>query len=225
MFSPLATLLFGLFLGFTHAFEADHLLAVANLISEHKSSLRAALIGTFWGFGHTTTLFVVGLFVMLLKITIPARLSLSLELLVAAMLVFLGIRTLFRKNVLPHEHAHIHEGMTHIHFHVEHAHRHNHRSFAVGAVHGLAGSGALMVLVLSTIRSVIEGIVYILLFGVGSIVGMTVMSLILGVPLSFSLKKFTRMEKMFKTVAGVASICFGLWMAYELIVINGLFSG
>lgn len=225
MSSPLATLAFGLLLGFTHAFEADHILAVATMISDHKSSFRVALIGTYWGFGHTTTLFVVGLLVMLLKVSIPQRMSLTFELAVAAMLVFLGLRTLLRKDKPPHDHAHEHGNTVHTHIHVKHLHSHNKRSFAVGIIHGLAGSGALMVLVLATIGSFIEGIVYILLFGIGSIVGMTLTSLVLGVPLALSLKKFTHVGKIFQIVAGLASICLGAWMVYELIFIQGVFNG
>ena len=96
----LFTFLFGIFLGFKHALEADHLTAVMTLVTEHKNSFRAALIGTFWGIGHTTTLFMVGLAVLILKINIPLRLGLGLESLVGIMLVILGIRALLKTEEL-----------------------------------------------------------------------------------------------------------------------------
>lgn len=222
----LFTFLFGIFLGIKHSLEADHLTAVATLITEHKNSFRAALIGTFWGIGHTTTLFIVGLAVLLLKINIPPRLELGLEMLVGIMLVGLGIRAFFKKEVI-HEHEHGHEGHDHIHMHADHSHHHRHkRSFLIGAVHGLAGSGALMVLVLSTFHSIVEGVVYILLFGVGSIVGMTLMSFLVGLPLTFAknkLARFNKLEFLLQKTAGTLSVALGLWIVYEISVVNHLF--
>ena len=222
----LFTFLFGIFLGFKHALEADHLTAVMTLVTEHKNSFRAALIGTFWGIGHTTTLFMVGLAVLILKINIPLRLGLGLESLVGIMLVILGIRALLKTEEL-HEHAHEHGVSEHSHIHSDHRHHHQHkRSFLIGAVHGLAGSGALMVLVLSTFRSVAQGVIYILLFGMGSIVGMTAMSFLIGLPLTFAKSKLTRFNKLemiLQKTAGTLSIILGLGIVYEIGFVNHLF--
>jgi len=224
MSTLILTFLFGLFLGFKHSLEADHLTAVLTLSTQHKNSFRAALIGTFWGVGHTTTLFIVGLAVLLLKINIPTRVQLLLELVVGVMLVSLGIRAFFKREII-HEHLHQHDGHEHTHMHTDHSHRHR-QSFFVGAVHGLAGSGALMVLVLSTFHTVIEGIVYILLFGLGSIFGMTVMSFLIGLPFTYAkskLARFNNLEHTLQRTAGVLSIIIGLGIVYEISIINHLF--
>lgn len=218
MTTLLLIFLFGLFLGFKHAFDIDHLVAVATLVTEHKNTFRAALIGVFWGFGHTTTLFIVGLIILLLKINIPERVSLSLDFLVALMLIGLGIRTLRSQTRSLHTHSHHHDHEHHTHPHVTHQHAH-HRSFAIGAVHGLAGSGAIMILVLSSFRSLIGGLMYILLFGIGSVVGMSLMSIVMGLPFIYSTKKFAsfnQVEKNLRHIAGTVSIGFGLRLAYEI---------
>ena len=213
---------FGLLLGIKHAFEADHLIAVSTIVSEQKKPSRAALIGTYWGIGHTTTLFIVGLVALLLKISIPERISLILELLVGIMLIILGIRAVFKRTLSYHSHVHHHEGMEHTHVHSSHSHRHS-RSFVIGAIHGLAGSGALMILVLSTIRSLFEGVLYILLFGLGSVISMSILSFIIGLPFIYSTRKFEHLDKFLRLIAGVLSIFFGIFMIYEIGFVEGLF--
>lgn len=216
----LATLGFGFILGVQHAFEPDHVIAVATLITEHKKPTKAALAGAFWGVGHTTTLFTIGLIVLILKISIPERLNLFAELLVGIMLVFLGIRAISQGRFLIHKHPHSHEDLKHTHIH---AHResqkdpsHKTKSFLVGVFHGLAGSGALMVLVLSTISTILEGMYYVLLFGMGSILGMTIMSFLLSLPLSYSTQKFINVEKDLRNLAGGASVIFGIYIIYTV---------
>lgn len=212
MFS-LSTLFLGFLLGLTHALEADHLIAVSTTVTSSKNPFKAATVGMFWGIGHTTTLFLVGLIVLVLHITIPENLSIGLEGLVGIMLIGLGITTLRKKDNSVHEHEHEHSGESHTHLHTSHAHRHK-RSFLIGTIHGLAGSGALMVLVLSTINSVMQGIIYIILFGVGSIAGMSVMSFLFGLPLSIS-SRFIRMNHMLHRILGCISIIFGAFVLYE----------
>src|SRR3989338_2332474 len=142
----------GLILGIKHALDADHVIAVSTIVSEHQSLKWASLIGAFWGLGHTTALFVVGLLVIGLRLTIPARLALGLEFLVALMLVILGGSILWRSFRVEklHLHAHAHNPETHAHFHIhakteeDHGHSHPFKSmrkpFLVGMVHALAGS-------------------------------------------------------------------------------------
>lgn len=209
------SLLFGLVIGIKHALEADHIVAVATLVTEHKNPFKASLIGTFWGIGHTTILFVVGLVVLLLRISIPDSWSKIAEFFVGMMLVYLGIKTITKAFSSFHTHTHSHGKTHHDHPHINHLHVH-HRSFLIGFIHGLAGSGSLMVLVLSTMQTFWEGIIYILLFGIGSIVGMTLMSFIFGIPLAFTSNKFLIVEKYLKIVAGVLSIVFGLLIIYEI---------
>src|SRR5574341_1050047 len=173
--SLLAAFGLGLLLGIQHALDPDHLVAVSTIVSEHKNFKWASLIGAFWGLGHTTTLFLVGLIVIGLRVSIPPRVGEGLELLVAFMLVILGINVL-RKSFgaeRVHLHTHSHNPEAHTHFHVhddpQQDHRHSHpfrtmrRPFIVGMVHGLAGSAALMLLVLSTIETPLGGLLYIVI--------------------------------------------------------------
>lgn len=209
---------FGFLLGIKHAFDTDHVIAVSTMVSEYKNPLRASLVGAFWGFGHTTTLFMVGILVIVLKINIPENARLFFESIVGLMLVLLGIKVLFQKQTTFHEHTHQHHtsGHTHLHFHQqkEHLHQH-HKSFLIGLVHGLAGSGALTILVLSTTQSVIEGLYYILIFGIGSIVGMSMISILIGLPFILSNKKFPPLERYIRLTTGVISIIFGTTIIYE----------
>src|SRR2546428_9842080 len=171
----------GSVLGARHALDADGRGAVYEILSDGPNLRASGFIGFCWGFGHTAVLLLVGLAVILLKITIPERVAVALEFGVGLMLVALGVSlavTLVRERW--HLHTHQHDGETHVHLH-RHSrqsdHRHGHwlrlslKPFAVGMVHGLAGSAALMLMVLSTVRTVGEGVAFILGFGLGSVVG------------------------------------------------------
>lgn len=209
----------GFIIGLKHAIEADHLIAVTTLVSEHKNPFRSALIGTFWGIGHTTTLFLIGLGVLLLNISIPQNISLFFEMLVGVMLILLGLRAIRGGSYKIHEHKHKHGESEHIHLHHRSHHHAHKRSFIVGMIHGVAGSGALMLLVLATIKSFLLGIYYILLFGLGSIVGMTILSLFIGLPFAFTATRFQLVEKYLRIVAGVISIVFGLSLVYTIAIL------
>ena len=219
----------GLLLGIQHALDPDHLIAVSTIVSEQKNFKWASLMGAFWGLGHTTTLFVVGLLVIGLRLTIPPRLGSGLELLVALMLVILGVNVL-RKSFgaqSAHLHTHSHSPEIHTHFHVhenpkqEHGHRHQfkamRRPFFVGMVHGLAGSAALMLLVLSTIESLLGGLLYVIIFGLGSVGGMLLLSGIVSLPFILTAQRFTVMNRWIRVVAGIASVCFGLFLGWEIV--------
>jgi sulfite exporter TauE/SafE len=173
-------------------------------------------------------LFIVGLLVIGLRLTIPPRLGEGLELLVAAMLVILGLNVL-RKTFdaeRVHLHTHSHNPVTHTHFHVhenpvqDHAHAHAfkamRRPFIVGMVHGLAGSAALMLLVLSTIESPLGGLFYIVIFGLGSVGGMLLLSGIISLPFILTAQRFTLMNRWIRVFAGVASVTFGIFLGWEI---------
>lgn len=225
----------GLILGVKHALDADHLIAVSTIVSEHKSLKWASLIGAFWGLGHTTTLFAVGLLVIGLRLTIPPRVALSLEFLVAAMLVILGATILWRSFGIEklHLHDHAHNPNTHAHFHLhgnteeDHSHRHPFNSmrkpFLVGMVHGLAGSAALMLLVLTTIPAPLSGLAYILIFGFGSVGGMLVLSSLIGIPFILTARRFNMLNRWIRITAGTASVIFGIWLGWEIGSEIGLF--
>lgn len=226
--SLLAAFGLGLLLGIQHALDPDHLIAVSTIVSEHKSFKWASLIGAFWGLGHTTTLFIVGLLVVGLRLTIPPRLAGGLELLVAAMLIVLGINVLRRafgtEKIHLHTHTHNPETHTHVHAHDNpregHAHTHPlktmRRPFVVGMVHGLAGSAALMLLVLSTIEAPLAALIYIVIFGLGSIGGMLLLSGLISVPFVLTAQRFAAMNRSIRILAGVSSVVFGLFLGWEI---------
>jgi ABC-type nickel/cobalt efflux system permease component RcnA len=237
----------GFALGLQHALDADHIAAVCAIVSENRSVLRSSLIGAFWGLGHTASLFLVGLVVIGLRLTIPEPLALGLEFCVAIMLVALGVNALRKSlRIEVHRHAHAHAGAAHAHDgdapHVhasEHAHLHVHvigrghhelpllrqarRPLLIGMVHGLAGSAALMLLVLSTISSPWIGLAYVAIFGIGSIGGMGLMSSVIGLPFAFTAIRFERVHRGFAVAAGLFSLGFGLYLGYEIGFVEGLF--
>jgi len=217
----------GFFLGLEHAFEPDHVVAVSSIVSKHKNLKKTTILGALWGLGHTTTLFIVGLLVLALKITIPETIALSLEFIVGIVIVILGV--IIIKDIIlnkKHIHKHTHNGDTHVHFHSHkdtNSHHHYHKSFAVGLVHGMAGSAALMLLVLSTMNSISLGIVYILLFGIGSMVGMAIVGGLISLPFIYTSKKFTSLNIKIRYITGFFSIIFGTFLMIKIGVFEGLF--
>jgi ABC-type nickel/cobalt efflux system permease component RcnA len=234
--STASILILGFVLGLKHAVEADHLAAVTTIVSERKSVLSSSLVGGLWGIGHTISLLVAGVVVILLQVRIGERTALALEFCVALMLIGLGlnaIRKLWRGGRV-HLHAHQHFGRPHAHVHLhgegselaQHTHHglsFGGRSLAIGLVHGMAGSAALMLLVLSTISSPLKGMLYIGVFGAGSIGGMMLMSALVGIPIHFTANRFGRLNAMLRGLAGAFSLCFGLLMAYQIGFVDGLF--
>ena len=232
--SMLAVLSIGLVFGLKHATEVDHVVAVSTIVSQHRNVFHSALVGGLWGIGHTVSLLVMSVVVLSLRVAIPERVSGWLELGVAIMIVCLGISALrraLRKNGEVHVHKHSHDGLshTHVHFHeAETKHepashsRHSHavsrlgwKPVLIGMMHGLAGSGALTLLVITQISSSWIGFLYVATFGLGSIVGMLLMSGIIGLPFALASRKLTHLHQGIQTLAAVFSICFGIWYAYE----------
>ena len=230
-----AAFLLGLILGVKHALDADHVIAVSAIVSEYRSLKWASLIGAFWGLGHTTTLFIVGLLVIGLRLTIPMRVAMGMEFLVAVMLVFLGTRILWHsfqsEKIHSHTHNHSPEEHKHLHLHgaVEETHSHFHafasmrRPFFVGMVHGLAGSAGLMLLVLTTIPSAFAGLAYIVIFGLGSVGGMLALSSMIGLPFIVTARRFSFFNRWMRVIAGGASVVFGLYLGWEIGFDQGLF--
>lgn len=216
----------GFVLGLKHALDADHVVAVSTIVSQTKSLKKSLLAGAIWGVGHTITLLLVGLVILIFKLTIPDKLALSFELIVGVVLVVLGVdvlRKVIKEKVHLHEHQHGSSVHTHLHPHKESwSHDHTHRSFVVGMIHGLAGSATLMLLVLTTVRSVFQGLFYILIFGIGSIIGMLIVSGIIGFPFLL-LAKFGKINNSVKILAGTISIVLGFTIMYKIGFVNGLF--
>lgn len=225
--SFLTLMVFGLFFGIEHAMDADHVVAVSTIVSESRSLPRSLLIGVLWGIGHTATLLVVGLIILFFRITPPPWLAVSAELLVGVILIILGIQILWKHGKRRiHAHLHRHGDEMHIHFHAHgatQAHTHEHhkpsvrRPLLVGLAHGLAGSAALMLLVLGTIQSRLIGALYIVSFGLGSIMGMLAVSALIGLPFLFTMGRFQGLHTGARALAGLASIAVGCSISLKLI--------
>lgn len=222
--SAFAVLAAGFVIGLRHALDADHLAAVSAIVSDRKSIWSSSIVGGLWGLGHTISLFAVGVVVILLKVRISDTLEAYLEAIVGVMLVILGfnvLRKLFAAEVV-HSHEHDHNGRSHghIHAHAENEDAASHHAFSprsvvVGMVHGLAGSAGLMLLVLPTIGSTSLALAFILIFGVGSIGGMIVMSFLMGLPLYFTAGRFDIVNKGLRVLAGLFSLTWGVLLIHE----------
>ncbi|HMT07344.1 MAG TPA: hypothetical protein PKA82_05015 [Pyrinomonadaceae bacterium] len=222
--SAVAVLVIGFLFGLYHAIEADHLAAVSAIVSEHKNLFLASVIGGFWGVGHTISLFIVGALVVFVKVQISESTEGVLEGVVGLMLILLGlnaIRKIFTAERI-HSHIHEHDGTKHSHIHTHTAdekasshHRFAPRSIAVGMIHGLAGSAGLMLLVLPTISSPWLALIYILIFGVGSIAGMMIMSMLMGLPLYATAERFAILNKAIRFAAGSFSLVWGAMLFHE----------
>jgi sulfite exporter TauE/SafE len=219
-------LLIGFLLGLQHAIEADHLAAVSTIVSEKKSLLSASIVGGFWGVGHTISLFAVGVVVIVLKLQIPESFEATLETCVGVMLVFLGVNAIWKlfNTDKFHAHAHVHGEREHLHFHThedeedESHHRFGPRSIFIGMLHGLAGSAALMLLLIPTIPSPALALLYILVFGFGSIIGMMAMSFLIGLPLHLTAHRFNVINSGIRLFAGLFSLGLGAFMIVERFV-------
>jgi ABC-type nickel/cobalt efflux system permease component RcnA len=226
----------GLVLGLRHALDPDHVAAVSTIVSESKSLRRSSLVGTFWGLGHSVSLLLAGVFVIALKFQISPRLTLWMEFTVALMLILLGARSLLKSvhGFKVHVHQHAHDGTEHVHVHVHrpgekaHQHRHRHlirlgaRPFVIGLVHGMAGSGALTILVLATIPSALAGLVYMAVFGLGSIGGMFLMSALISVPFVLTGRRFSVFSQALQVMVGFFSLSFGLFLVWQYGFRDGL---
>lgn len=218
----------GFLLGLKHATEADHLAAVSTIVTERKSLLSSALVGGLWGLGHTISLVIAGIFVLLLNFHITEQTERLLEAGVGAMLVILGLNVLWKiaRGGQLHFHTHEHGTINHAHPHLHEAgeldEEHSHHGFSfspkaivIGMIHGLAGSAALMLLVIPTIESKPLGLIYIIVFGIGSIGGMMLMSFLVGLPFHFTAFRFNRFNLVLQSIAGLISVGLGLMIVYE----------
>lgn len=234
--STIGIVAFGFVLGLKHATEADHLAAVSTIVSERRSLFSSAIIGGIWGLGHSISLVVAGVFVLMLNYEISEETERLLEFFVGVMLVLLGLNVLRKLLSGGHLHFHRHEHGEHVHVHphvhgsgeeadpaTHHGLKFTPRALLVGMVHGMAGSAALMLLVIPTIDTAALGLLYIAVFGIGSIGGMMLMSFLVGLPFHFTALKFHRFNHLLQAVAGVVSVCLGLWIIYEKGFSEGLF--
>jgi ABC-type nickel/cobalt efflux system permease component RcnA len=224
----LSLLALGFALGVRHALEADHVAAVATLATRSSSPRATARLAALWGAGHAAALFVVAGSVVLLGATIPAWLARALETAAGALLIALGadvLRRLRTRHV--HFHVHRHEGgVRHLHAHAhagEEAHdpaRHDHehsrlpfwRALVVGSVHGMAGSAALVVLSLQAVSSPATALGYVAVFGLGSVAGMVLFSIVIALPLRLRARQLEGAWRGLQAALGAASIGIGAWV-------------
>jgi high-affinity nickel permease len=252
MVGLLSIIALGFFLGMRHATDPDHVIAVTTIVTRQRSIARSAWIGAFWGLGHTLTILLVGAGIILFNLVIPARLGLSMELSVGLMLIILGLMNVvsfFRSlaelapddsaDKLDHSHSHdlgvfAHTGHSHASSHKRLAHMDRAfgrlgvyqyvRPLIIGIVHGLAGSAAVALLVLTTIREPRWAVAYLLVFGVGTIAGMMLITMSLASTLHW-VGKSLRFSRRLALASGLLSVGFGLLVAYQTGIASGLFTG
>ena len=204
----LSVTLLGFLLGMRHATDPDHVVAVTTIVSQQRSLLRAARTGVLWGMGHTATIILVGGAIILLKVqlsAIPARVGLSLEFAVAVMLVVLGLLTLAGGE------RRVTDSTA--------------RPLTVGFIHGLAGSAAVATLPqVALIPNPLWAFAYLGVFGVGTIVGMLLITVSIAAPSLLATQRFMGLNRTLRLASGVASIAFGLFLAHRIGFVDGLFT-
>lgn len=197
MLSAVGLALFGFLLGVRHAVDPDHVVAVTAIATGHRSVKRATLIGAMWGVGHTLTILVVGGALILFRIAIPPRLGLAFEFAVGIMLIVLGFANLLSRDTEPPRQT-------------------TARPLLVGMVHGLAGSAAVALLVLAAVRDPRWALGYLLLFGVGTIVGMVAVTTAIAIPATLATRRVGVVRRYLVLASGAASVIFGVLIAVEL---------
>jgi cytochrome c biogenesis protein CcdA len=221
--SIIIILLTGLGLGFAHSLDPDHVVAVSTLLCNNKSIRKSITSATVWGVGHSTVLFIIGLLVLTLSVVIPQSVLRLFDSAAGVLLIILGalvIRPLIAEKIRPdqinHEHTHSHPQLhPHSHPHDQikdnhHGHAHLHKSALTGALQGLGGSAALMLVTLSTVNSVGVGLVFICLFGVGVILGMIGIACLVGSVMAYTASNLEKVHKIIKALTGSVSIVFGI---------------
>jgi nickel/cobalt exporter len=247
-------ILLGLFLGMRHSTDPDHVLAVTTIVSRQKSIRSSATIGLLWGLGHSLTIFLVGSAIIIFGVVIPPRLGLSMEFCVALMLILLGVLNLTgvmrwitgRVTAMKSVPATLQPTVS-VDRISENSGKTNRRvsssielfldktvgklglyqtirPLVVGLVHGLAGSAAVALLVLSTIKSPLWSTAYLLVFGFGTMVGMMLMTAAISLPVVYTGKKFFKLNRHLSTISGFASMAFGIFLVYHIGFVDGLFT-
>ena len=193
-------LLFAAVVGFGHAFEADHLVAVGNIVTKRNNLNLAVKDGIYWGIGHTSTIFLIGLIMIIGKATFLDGYFGYFEAGVGLMLILLGCYRLHqyynkKDQLVSNENNH-------------------HLAYGIGLIHGLAGSGAMILLVMTEIQTSFNSMLYLLIFGIGSIIGMLVAAGLFSLP--FSKRIVNNQSLQFGLVLFSSLLCIG-YGAYVII--------
>lgn len=248
----------GFLLGMRHATDADHVAAVATIVSRERSMKLAAWVGALWGLGHTLAIVLVGVPIILFNWAVAPRVGLAMEFAVGLMLMLLGLRNLagtqWRRTSSPgraqaavvHAHPHAHGDYIHSHPHGHVPESHPHapdetplgrldrafgglgfyqaaRPIVVGIVHGLAGSAAVALLVLTTIRDPAWAVAYLMIFGIGTVAGMVLITTAMAMPLAGAARSVSAHRRL-RVATGLLTFGFGVFLAYRIGVVDGLFS-
>ncbi len=225
-------LLLGFLVGVSHAFETDHIAAIGTLASSGKATpKRLAFLGASWGMGHTTTLFLISLPVILFGVILTARFAAGLEFAIGIMLIGLGAHVFYKLwkarvhlhlhdhgDGQPHFHAHSHAGDTLPHSENPHHHKHlrfSWRAYLIGLAHGAAGSAGLVALAAAATQNPITALIYILVFGFGSILGMAALTYAASWPLRLAEKTAARLLKTVQMATGALAITVGIIVMLE----------
>lgn len=241
----------GFILGMRHAMDPDHLVAISTIVSRTGRLGVSWILGAAWGIGHTLTVLAVGVLIIALKLVIAPRLGLSLEFAVGLAMAALGAMNLAGYSTRGHVHPHDHEGphghhlpFSRVNDTARHEHSHEHprffvwleevtaeagafqmwRAFLVGIVHGLAGSAAVALLVLAAIPTTLGGVIYLVVFGFGTLAGMSLLSAFMEASFLWAANRFG-MESLIRSGTGLASLLFGLYIIYQTGFAAGLFYG
>jgi hypothetical protein len=222
----LSILALGLFLGMRHATDADHVVAVTTIVSRERSVRAAAVVGALWGLGHCATLFVVGGALLLSRFVIPPHVGLGMEMAVALMLILLGGLNLTDALHRIEHAAEPSSDRTRAHAGVGGSGRALRvvRPLVVGVIHGLAGSAAIALLVLTTIRETGSALGYLAVFGLGTVAGMMLLTAAMALPLAAASARFAAFDRTMARATGLLSIAFGAYLFYRVGFVDGLFT-
>jgi ABC-type nickel/cobalt efflux system permease component RcnA len=232
--NPFLIIMAGLMIGLIHAFEPDHISAVSTqLLVKNKNSSKkialkevsiiSSLRGAIWGIGHTSSIILIGLIIAGLSLNIHSNFFVGAELIVGFMLIVLGILTISNKKIFKQKHIHPHShsnGISHTHFHnheQEHNQNHSHKAFLIGSIHGIAGSGSLVALTASTMVNFETMIYFLILFGIGSTLGMIIVSGIIGIPFAL-LSKIKQTTKYLKYIVSCVTFIIGLNIIFTILL-------
>jgi ABC-type nickel/cobalt efflux system permease component RcnA len=194
---------------------------VTNIVSQRTKILPAIKDGIFWGLGHTSTIFLIGIIMILFKVNIPDSSFSYFEAGVGLMLILVAsyrLYVFFRdEEIIIHKHHHEHAGANkHLHTHVHLKGKNLHKtSYGIGIVHGLAGSGALVVLIMTQIESVTDSLLYLVIFGLGSIIGMSLVAGIFSVPFSKKLIGSKGLRVVLVMISSVLCFAYGCYVIYD----------
>jgi high-affinity nickel permease len=239
MISFIGILILGFFLGMRHATDPDHVIAVTTIVAKQRGVAKAGIIGALWGMGHTLTIFLVGAAIILFKVAIPPRLGLSMEFAVGLMLILLGILNLtgvlrwlqlrFTPGMLAIPAADevpvAAKGKTWLDRNLREMGLYNAlRPLVIGTVHGLAGSAAVAILVMTTIADPWWALAYLLLFGLGTVAGMAAMTTAMAFPIVYTGRKMFRWNQWITVGSGLLSVAFGMFISFQIGIGGGLFT-